>query len=123
MMCAIPSFSRRFLLSALLLSSTLALSACGDGWEMERRSGTVPYTQERTAGTGVFYVRAKMMPEKGLNLAEPKAEAPKEDVAATPVEPVEANKSAVEDTKAVLQMKDDDGRNAAETVFEEKQKK
>jgi hypothetical protein len=44
------------------------LTACGDGWEMTRIKDFVPYTQPRTAGTGVAYVRAKMMPEKELKL-------------------------------------------------------
>ena len=44
------------------------LAACGDGWEMVRVDDVVPYGNTRTAGTGVAYVRAKMMPEKELKL-------------------------------------------------------
>lgn len=40
----------------------LMLSACGD-LVPEAYHG-VPYTQERTAGSGVAYVRGKMMPAK-----------------------------------------------------------
>ena len=49
----------------LLGSSTLGLAACGEGWEPQELRGRVPYTEERTAGPGVEYVRAYMLPEKG----------------------------------------------------------
>lgn len=44
----------------------LLLAGCGDGegWEIVPYHG-VPYTLERTAGTGVAYVRANMLPERG----------------------------------------------------------
>ncbi len=73
--CAVLSF----------LSVPFMLTACGDGYDMSRIEGVVPYVLERTAGTGVAYVRAKMMPEKQLVIApaETKAEAP---VAAEPPE-------------------------------------
>ena len=56
-----------------------------EGYDMSRIEGVVAYTLERTAGTGVAYVRAKMMPEKQLVIApaETRAEAP---VAAEPPE-------------------------------------
>lgn len=41
-----------------------ALSACGEGYVIERYTG-VPYTDERTAHTGVAYVRAMMAPPAG----------------------------------------------------------
>lgn len=46
--------------------SLVLLAGCGEGsgWEMVKYTG-VPYTMERTAGTGVAYVRANMLPEKG----------------------------------------------------------
>lgn len=59
----------------LLLAAPLALSACGDGWEMIRTDTMVPYGNTRTAGTGVAYVLAKMLPEKDLKL-EPAAPIP-----------------------------------------------
>ena len=61
--------SRRvvFVLSGL---STLALTACGEGYEVVKIRGQVPYTEERTAGPGVAYVRAHMMPEKTIVLPE-----------------------------------------------------
>lgn len=54
--------------SALLILSgatALGLSACGEGWEVVPFRGQVPYTEERTAGSGVAYVRAMLLPEKG----------------------------------------------------------
>ncbi|MGH1376342.1 MAG: hypothetical protein ACRBCK_08340 [Alphaproteobacteria bacterium] len=57
----------KYFLRFVLLSSPLLLSACGEGWEAKRIDNVEPY-QGRTAGTGVAYVRAKMMPEKELKL-------------------------------------------------------
>ncbi len=59
--------SLRLLLCVLSCVPLLSLSACGEGWE------TVPYTGvpygERTAGTGVAYVRKAMARERGPILA------------------------------------------------------
>lgn len=57
--------------SAIMLSSALLLSACGEGWVTESYYG-VPYTEERTASHGVKYVRAKLAPPAGP-VVEPKA--------------------------------------------------
>ena len=54
--------------SFLILASVAPLlAACGegDGWVFQPTRGAVPYTEERTAGSGVAYVRAYMLPEKG----------------------------------------------------------
>ena len=55
-------------LQILSVLPLLALGACGEGYETRPYSGT-PYDGnqpgERTAGYGVEYVLAKMMPEKG----------------------------------------------------------
>lgn len=51
--------------------SALSLAACGEGYEMVKVRGQVPYTEERTAGPGVAFVRAHMMPEKTIVLPEP----------------------------------------------------
>lgn len=48
--------------------STLGLAACGEGYEVVQVRGTVPYVEERTAGPGIAYVRAHMMPEKTVIL-------------------------------------------------------
>jgi hypothetical protein len=47
------------------LSLPFFLVACEEGWETKSYSG-VPYTHERTAGFGLAYVRAKMMPVQGF---------------------------------------------------------
>ncbi len=58
--------SRSLLILAVLAP---ALAACGEGdgggWVVQPVRGMVPYTEERTAGSGVAYVRAYMLPEKG----------------------------------------------------------
>jgi hypothetical protein len=61
---------RRILVLGCMLPA-LGLAACGEGWEVVKFQGQVPYTEERTAGAGVSYVRAYMLPEKGPVL-EPK---------------------------------------------------
>ncbi|MFK7839701.1 MAG: hypothetical protein AB8B83_05165 [Bdellovibrionales bacterium] len=64
------SVKRAVLLSA---SSVFFLTGCGDGYEVIKTNTMFPYGNERTAGSGVAYVLAKMMPEKELKL-EPVAE-------------------------------------------------
>lgn len=49
----------------LILFAPFMLAACGEGWEMVR-TDAFPYGNKRTAGTGVAYVLAKMMPKKEL---------------------------------------------------------
>ena len=60
---------RQVLISVCGLS-TLALAACGEGYDVVEVRGTVPYVEERTAGPGVAYVRAHMMPEKTIVLPQ-----------------------------------------------------
>lgn len=55
-------------LTLALLASPLLLTACGEGYELIRTDTMFPYGNQRTAGSGVAYVLAKMMPEKNLNL-------------------------------------------------------
>ena len=57
------------------------LAACGEGYDMVKIRGQVPYTEERTAGPGIAFVRAHMMPEKSVILETITAPAP---VAAPP---------------------------------------
>lgn len=64
--------------------SSLTLAACGEGWEPQPVRGRVPYTEERTAGPGVEYVRAYLLPEKGPNL-EPQMDVPALRGTETPV--------------------------------------
>ncbi len=54
------------LLRLAIFSAPLLLTACGEGWEAQRTDSYVPYGDKRTAGTGVVYVRAKMLPKKEL---------------------------------------------------------
>ncbi|MFN3701170.1 MAG: hypothetical protein ACK4VI_06575 [Alphaproteobacteria bacterium] len=84
-----------------VLSLPLLLSACGEGYEIQLTNTHFPYGNERTAGSGVVYVLAKMMPEKTLNLAPaeraltaPPAQtpAPTPPPAATPMDEVFTNK-------------------------------
>lgn len=56
------------LLRIMILCTPFMLVACGEGWEVQRIDNVVPYGGSRTAGTGVAYVRAKMMPEKALKV-------------------------------------------------------
>jgi len=63
-----------------LLSLPLLLSAC-EGYEMQLSNTHFPYGNERTAGSGVIYVRAKMMPEKSLQL-----QPVQRDMQASPIE-------------------------------------
>ncbi|MFA5591761.1 MAG: hypothetical protein WC989_00405 [Micavibrio sp.] len=51
--------------------SAILLAGCGDGYEVVKFSGQVPYTDERTAGPGVTFVRAHLMPEKTIVFPEP----------------------------------------------------
>ncbi len=64
-----------------LFSLPLLLGACGEGYEMQLTNTHFPYGNERTAGSGVIYVRAKMMPEKSLQL-----QPVQRDMQASPVE-------------------------------------
>lgn len=59
-----------------VLAAPLFLAACGDGYEMIRTDTMFPYGNQRTAGSGVAYVLAKMMPEKELNLVPAEQPAP-----------------------------------------------
>lgn len=53
---------------AVLSAPLLSLTACGEGWEAQKTDTAFPYGNQRTAGSGVAYVRAKMLPEKELKI-------------------------------------------------------
>ena len=55
---------RHDLLTGILLCSLSLLSACGEGWEIVQYDG-VPYGEDRTVGSGIKFVRAHLLPEKG----------------------------------------------------------
>lgn len=81
-----------------LLALPFMLSACGDGYEMIKTDTYFPYGNQRTAGSGVAYVLAQMLPERDLNL-----------------QPVKRSHEPIEETKEVLKGMDE--------VFQEKQTK
>lgn len=56
----------RKLLSVFIVAGALMLSACSEehGWVAVEHEG-VPYGEDRTAGSGIKYVRAYMLDEKG----------------------------------------------------------
>ena len=61
--------------------SVLGLAACGEGYEVVKVRNQVPYTMERTAGPGVAYVLAHMMPEKSVVLPQTTTEPAVQDAA------------------------------------------
>lgn len=73
---------KKFLLLGAAMPA-LILTGCGDGWEAKLYEG-FPYGNSRTAGHGIVYVRANMMPEKGPVVDAPELfeapEPPLEDV-------------------------------------------
>ncbi|HEY0901968.1 MAG TPA: hypothetical protein VGD95_07580 [Micavibrio sp.] len=65
-----PSLKKLGLMTVTLLP--LALTACGgEGWELRKTTTTFPYGNQRTAGSGVEWVRASMMPAKGPVIEAP----------------------------------------------------
>lgn len=74
-----------------VLCAPLLLAACGEGWEAQKTTDYFPYGDKRTAGSGVVYVRTKMMPEKELKV-EPVVEV-------APPAPVEEPKPALKADK------------------------
>ena len=50
-------------------SMLIPLSACSEAWISEKTTTHFPYGNARTAGSGVAYVRAQMLPERQLNLS------------------------------------------------------
>ncbi|MGH1456994.1 MAG: hypothetical protein ACRBDI_09455 [Alphaproteobacteria bacterium] len=82
--------SVKLLRLSVLCLPLLALTACGEGWEAQKTDTYFPYGNQRTAGYGVVYVRAKMMPEKELKV-EPVAEevAPEPTPEPAPIAPAD----------------------------------
>jgi len=79
----------------LLLCAPFLLAGCGEGWEMIRVDNVVPYGNSRTAGTGVAYVRAKLLPPREVNAAPvEKATTTTARPAVIPEQPAETVKSA-----------------------------
>ncbi len=61
---AISTRTRFYTLAAA--SSLFLLAGCGEGYEQIRTDEIFPYGNQRTAGSTIAYVRAKLMPEKEL---------------------------------------------------------
>jgi len=87
----------------------LALPACGDGWTTQPYAQT-PYGYERTAGYGVEYVRASMLPQRGPVLPEVR-----------PVEPPAA--ALTPEPEFVEQDYSADLLQQGEVMFDERQRK
>lgn len=100
-----PSFKSFGLLAMTLLP--LTLTACGgEGWELRKTNTTFPYGNQRTAGSGVEYVRAGMMPAKGPVLEQapaavepPPAIEPEPEAPAPAAEPEPAPEAPAEEVK------------------------
>jgi len=93
---------------ALLLATPLLLGACGEGYEMVKTDTMFPYGNQRTAGSGVAYVLAKMMPKKELKLQ--------------PVAP-RSVPQPLKETKAIIQDIPEPPAQDAEEIFREQQVK
>lgn len=86
---------------------------------MIRTDAMVPYGNSRTAGTGVAYVLAKMMPEKELNLQPVKREAEPEKITEATEEKAEPEAEA----EAAVAPSDETPPQTMEDVFNEKNTK
>jgi len=99
----------------------LGLSACGEGWEMVPYDGT-PYGDERTAGSGVAYVRALMLPERGPNL-ESEMMSHTQSEPAVMIEPeFEPEVVAVIEENEMILVEEEEEIKDAEPLFEAEQK-
>ena len=105
---------RRSLL-VLSMISPLALAGCGEGWDMQPYKDMEPYTMERTAGSGIEYVRANMAREKAVVL-KPEAEV---HVPVTKTESIEQDQPVV---AVPEEQKDEAVVQEADHIFTSKQK-
>lgn len=87
----------RSLLRVSLFALPFFLTACGDGWEAQKTTEFSPYGNNRTAGSGIVYVRARLLPQKDLKL-EPELK-PVEKVQELPAAPAEAVEPALKAEK------------------------
>ncbi|MCB1563316.1 MAG: hypothetical protein KDJ75_07065 [Alphaproteobacteria bacterium] len=94
----------------LILVAPILLAGCGEGYDLVRTADMFPYGNQRTAGTGVAYVLAKMMPERELNL----------QTVERPHQP-----QALEETQDILNTMDHDveAPQPADQIFIDQQKK
>lgn len=94
--------------------SPLGLAACGDGWTMQPYN-LEPYTTERTAGSGVEYVRGMMSPQKGAVLESQM----KEQVEVKTTESIESDVPP----PPVAEEKEEPVVNEADHIFTRQQRK
>ncbi len=90
----------------VVLAAPFLLAACGEGYDLIRTDGMFPYGNNRTAGSGVAYVLAKMMPERELNLkpAESSSSSPKVEPA---IEPAASSEDLTVQEKAMEKLFDE----------------
>lgn len=62
------NFMKKIKLTLALSLCVLGLSACGEDYQMVLVDDYFPYGNQRTAGSGVAYVRMKMAPARPLNI-------------------------------------------------------
>lgn len=98
--------SLRIVALSLTALPVLTLAACdggsGGGWQPVAYEN-VPYTMERTAGRGVTFVRAAMLPPKEAKvepMMEKPAPAPEPAPAPVPTEPITAGDKVFEKKQA-----------------------
>ena len=78
---------------AMVAAACLTLTACGEEWVPQLTTEYSPYGEERTAGSGIVYVRKSLLPPKTELKTE--VEAPKEEIKAPEPEAVEIEKPPV----------------------------
>lgn len=120
-----------FAVSALFIAP---LAGCGEGFEPVAYTG-FPYGNIRTAGTGVAYVRANMLPERGpvieaaqpenegiIEVPEPQRE-PEPAPAVEEPEPLQETKDILENIDEQAGDKIFNDTQEGEKIFNDKQRK
>ncbi len=98
---------------ALVLASPLLLGACGARYELVKTDTMFPYGNQRTAGSGVAYVLAKMMPAKTQPILQSVAPRPAPQPQAAPLQ----------ETKKIIEDIPEPPAQKAEDIFREQQSK
>lgn len=81
--------SKFALLAASGLAISMSLTACGEEWVPQLTTEYAPYGEERTAGSGIIYVRKSMLPAKTeiIPEVEPEPEVVIEEPPVVEIEP------------------------------------
>lgn len=131
---------RRFGKVAGALGVLVVLASCSGegGGYTQVRYHQVPYTMERTAGTGIAYVRASLLPARGLNTEEnaPMAASPappvtemtpgaldSADMSVMPAEHAEIVQPAAPVIEKVTDAQENSAVKHADSMFNKKQRK